>query len=100
MFVRCRSEQQHFRQKRRIAMALPAKVKGYIMDASGVGIVGATVTCAGISAKTVTGGVYLLAVPVSGLQTVTASMAGRTSASMTVSLTAGGTASVPQITLT
>ncbi|MBL0225758.1 MAG: hypothetical protein IPQ16_09355 [Geobacteraceae bacterium] len=81
-------------------MALPAKVKGYIKDAGGVGIVGATVTCAGITAKTLTGGVYLLAVPVSGIQTVTGSMAGRTSASVTVSLTAGGSASAPQITLT
>jgi hypothetical protein len=81
-------------------MGLPARVKGYIKDASGVGIVGATATCAGISAQTIAGGVYLLAVPVSGVQTVTGSMAGRTAVSVTVSLTAGGAASAPQITLT
>jgi hypothetical protein len=81
-------------------MPLPVRIKGYIKDASGAGIVGATVTCAGVSAKTIAGGVYLLVVPVTGVQTVTASLAGRKSASVSVDLTAGGIASAPQITLT
>ncbi len=80
-------------------MALPARVKGYIKDAGGVGIVGATATCAGISAQTVTGGAYLLSVPVAGVQTVTGSVAGKTAASVSVSLTAGGVAAAPVITL-
>ena len=80
-------------------MALPARVKGYIKDASGVGIVGATATCAGISAQTVSGGVYLLSVPVAGAQTVTGSAAGRTAVSVSVSLTAGGAVTAPVITL-
>jgi hypothetical protein len=80
-------------------MPFPARIKGYIKDAHGAGIVGATISCAGISAQTIAGGVYLLAVPVSGAQTVTASMAGRTSASVTVMVTAGGVASAPLITL-
>lgn len=80
-------------------MPLPAKIKGSIKDAGGAGIVGATVTCAGVSAKTVTGGAYLLVVPVSGVQTITGSIPGRTSASVSVTVTAGGVATAPQITL-
>jgi hypothetical protein len=79
---------------------LPAKIKGTIKDAAGVGIIGATATCAGVSVKTVVGGTYLLTVPVIGAQTVTGSMAGRVSASVSVTLTAGGVASAPNITLT
>ena len=80
-------------------MALPARIKGYIKDAGGVGIVGATATCAGISAQTVSGGVYLLSVPVTGAQTVTGSAAGKTAASVPVSLIAGGSVTAPLITL-
>jgi hypothetical protein len=81
-------------------MPLPARIKGYIKDATGSGIVGATVTCAGVSTQTIAGGVYLLVVPVTGNQTVTCSIAGRTSSSTVVTVTAGGVASAPLITLT
>jgi hypothetical protein len=81
-------------------MPLPARIKGYIKDASGAGIAGATISCAGISVQTIAGGAYLLVVPVTGVQTVTGSMAGRTSVSVPVALTAGGVASAPLITLT
>jgi hypothetical protein len=80
-------------------MPLPTRIKGYIKDAAGAGIVGATATCAGVSATTIAGGVYLLVVPVTGAQTVTGSMAGRTSVSVSVALAPGGTASAPLITL-
>lgn len=80
-------------------MPLPARIKGYIKDATGAGIVGATATCGGVSAQSITGGVYLLVVPVTGVQTVTGSIAGRTSASVSVTLVPGGVASAPLITL-
>jgi hypothetical protein len=81
-------------------MPLPARIKGCIKDARGEGIVGATAACGGVSAKTIAGGAYLLMVPADGVQTVTGSMAGRTSVSVTVAVTAGGTASAAPITLT
>lgn len=80
-------------------MPLPARIKGYVKDAAGAGIVGATVACAGVSVQSATGGAYLLVVPVVGTQTVTGSMAGRTSASVSVTLAAGAVASAPLITL-
>lgn len=81
-------------------MPFPVRIKGYIKDAAGAGIIGATATCAGVSVKTIAGGTFLMVVPVTGVQTVTGSMDGRASASVSVDLTAGGTALAPIITLT
>jgi hypothetical protein len=80
-------------------MPLPAKITGKITDAAGVGIVGASAICAGISTKTTTGGAYLLLVTAAGTQTVTGSMAGRTSASVTVATVSGGAVSAPVLVL-
>lgn len=80
-------------------MALPAQIKGYVRDANGVGLVGAGVACGGITVKTIAGGVYLMTVAATGTKTVTGSMAGYVSASVSVTLSSGATAAAPLITL-
>ncbi|MFA6330293.1 MAG: carboxypeptidase-like regulatory domain-containing protein [Candidatus Micrarchaeia archaeon] len=72
-----------------------AAVSGYVRDGSGVGLAGASVSCAGYSATTASDGSYSISgiamAAVTGSCTLAASKSGYTSASATVSLTAGAT---------
>lgn len=74
-------------------------VTGQVINSSGAGVSGATVTGDGVSTSTNAGGNYTLANLPAGSATITASATGFTNASTNVTVSAGSTVTAPPITL-
>lgn len=77
----------------------PGNVTGQVVNSSGTGVSGATVSGDGISTTTDSSGNYTLANLPSGSATITASSTGFANASVSVTVTAGSTVTAPTITL-
>jgi hypothetical protein len=82
-----------------LAPANPGNVTGSVVNSSGAGLSGATVTGAGLSTTTAADGTYALNSPPAGATTITASLTGFQNGSASVTVVAGATTAAPTITL-
>ena len=77
----------------------PGNVTGSVVNSSGTGLSGATVTAAGLATTTAADGTYALNNLPAGATTITASLTGFQSGSASVTVVAGATTAAPAITL-
>jgi hypothetical protein len=82
-----------------LAPVSPGTVNGTVVNSSGTGVSGATVSADGVTVTTSSTGAYTLANLPAGSATITASATGFANGSQTVTVTAGATVTAPPITL-
>jgi hypothetical protein len=82
-----------------LAPVNPGTVTGSVVNSTGAGISGATVSTDGLTVSTSSTGAYTLANLPAGSATITASATGFANGSQTVTVVAGSTVSAPAITL-
>lgn len=82
-----------------IAPLNPGTVTGQVVNSSGAGLTGATVTAEGLTTSTAAGGTYTLSNLPAGAAIIAASLTGFQSGSANVTVTGGSTVTAPVITL-
>ncbi len=83
----------------KLAPVNPGNVTGHVVNSSGAGLAGATVSAQGLNTVTAADGSYTLSNLPAGAVTITASLTGFASASTSVTVVAGTTATAANITL-
>lgn len=83
----------------KLAPVNPGNVTGHVINSSGTGLAGATVSADGLNTVTAADGSYTLSNLPAGPATITASLTGFSSASAVVTVVAATTTTAPNITL-